>query len=446
MSSDTNQPGYPDILGYITGNIRYETSWVELALAVRPRVARGGRDFEVLALHQNITTVPIDITLTLQVPAQDARKQSGRFVPRTGQFNFMLGPAEVGYATLPVLCAADTAAGDAYKLSAAFNFKSTGKPGRVSRRANGHDTVDPEFLSDSQLAQLQALKKLSFSAARRGLTGTVLEAPFSVLSGQRAPETELQARWVSLWKLSDHRDEGVLLRQYADLLQSKVLPQLKCDRLYAALYQTTNERFGKAGYQLQSAEAHYIAKLLVVILEMAAPVEDSYDYLGDERYNVTLALKKIDRVQLPSWCKGMLKHIEDRSPWAERPVALLAGALYDELIRDAMLLGFQMITRVTGETVGSEEDARQYTESWIARLKAGKPDFTFADVYLPLVIGGAIVFERAIATDEKIGEQLTALSLAVKSRFNEVNADNELVYRMAQQVVDRALQKYGYRV
>lgn len=449
MSSETVLPDYPDILGYVTGQISYQSSWAQLALAVRPHVVRAGRPFEVLALIQNITDGQLSLTATLQLPSQDARKQSGCFVPVSNRLEVMVRPAEVGYITLPVNCAANTTPGDAYKLSLAFEIKTPGKSARI-RTSEGN--IEPEYLSDSQLAHLQELKKLSFSATRRGLMGCVLEAPFSVLSGQGAAEAELKARWVSLWKLSDHRDDVHLLRQYATILRSRVLPQLNREQLYPALYQSTIERFRKAGYELQSAEAHYITKLLIVILEMAAPEEEAYDYLGIEHYNVTLALKRTGTTgdkpatKLPSWCKGMLKHIEDQPAVAERPIALLAGMLYDELVRDAMLHAIHMITRVTGESLGSDEDVRQYVESWIMRLQTGEPALTFADVYLPLVIGGAIVFERAITAQEKVGERLTELSQVVKSRFNEVNDENELVYHMAQQVVDRALQKYGYRV
>lgn len=439
-------PDYPDILGYVTGQVRHKTNWAHLALAVRPRVARAGRPFEVLALVQNITDSHLSLTVNLQLHSQ---KSSASFIPIVDRFELMVRPAEVGYVTLPVNCAASTPAGDAYKLSIAFDVKSPGKSGQV--RASEAE-VEPEYLSESQLGQLRDLKKLSFSAIRRGLMGCVLEAPFSVLSGQGAAEADLRAKWVSLWKLSDHRDDIHLLRQYAGVLQSRVLPRLRREQLYPALYQSTIEHFGKAGYELQSAEAHYITKLLLVILEMAAPEEEAYDYLGAEHYNVSLALKRIGTagektiIKLPSWCKGMLKQIEEQPAVAERPIALLAGALYDELIRDAMLHGIHMITRVTGESLGSDEDVRQYTEAWIGRLQTGEPVFSLADVYLPMVIGGAIVFERAITADEKVGERLTELSQVVKSRFNEVNDENELVYHMAEQVVDRALQKYGYRV
>ena len=70
---------------------------------------------------------------------------------------------------------------------------------------------------------------------------------------------------------------------------------------------------------------------------------------------------------------------------------------------------------------------------------------TFVDVYLPLALGGVIVYDRAILAEEKVGEALTEIFKQIKVRQSEVNEENELVYRMAEQVIDRALQKFGYR-
>ena len=66
-------------------------------------------------------------------------------------------------------------------------------------------------------------------------------------------------------------------------------------------------------------------------------------------------------------------------------------------------------------------------------------------MYMPLVMGGVIIYDRAVLKTEKIGELLTELSRQLKSRYAEVNPDNEMVYHMAEQLIDRSLQKFGYR-
>jgi len=110
-----------------------------------------------------------------------------------------------------------------------------------------------------------------------------------------------------------------------------------------------------------------------------------------------------------------------------------------------MRLGFQMITTSTGEKMGSEDDMREYGEKLIGKLQTGQPGLKFSDVYLPLLLGGVIIYDRAVLKTEQVGDMLTELSRIVKSRYAEVNTNNDMVYHMTEQVVDRALQKFGYR-
>jgi len=62
-----------------------------------------------------------------------------------------------------------------------------------------------------------------------------------------------------------------------------------------------------------------------------------------------------------------------------------------------------------------------------------------------LLLGGVIVYDRAVLKSEKVGDMLTELSRIVKSRYAQIHKNDEMVYKMTEQVVDRALQKFGYR-
>ncbi len=441
---------YPDILGTITGGTRYNVNVAQVALGLRPRNVHAGRPFEVILLIQNASDIDIDVTATLQLPQQDAKKKPKRFIAKSERLVVGLRPAEVGYVMLPVNSLPDTAIGEGYKVGVGIDVKAQGKPRRI-RANDGGGQVNPEYLSEEISSNLNDLKKLSYSTNRRGLMGTVLEAPFNVMSAQIGQLIDLKPAWVCLWKMSDHHDDSLLLTQYAEKLQTLVLPKLKRETLYPPLYEATAQRFQQSGYDLQPPEIHYITKLLVYILELAAPDENSHDYLKDEHYDVQLALKRVmrgeqDALTLPAWCKGMLKAIEANPTIAvEQPAVALASTGYEELLRDAMRLGFQMITTSTGEKMGSDEDMQEYADKLVGKLQAGKPVLSFSDVYLPLLMGGVIIYDRAVLKAEKMGEMLTELSRIVKSRYAEINADDDMVYHLAAQVVDRALQKFGYR-
>ncbi len=439
---------YPDLLGSITGGARFNVNVAQVALAVSPRNVRAGRSLEVILLIQNAADVDIDVTATLQLP-QDAKKKPKRFIAKSERLVVGLRPAEVGYVTLPITTLPDTAISDTYKVGVSVDVKTSAKPRRI-RANDGGGLVDPEYLSDEILASLNDLKKLSYSTSRRGLMGSVIEAPFNVLSTQIGQLVDLKAAWVSLWKMSDHRDDRLLLGRYAEQLQTAVLPKLKREFLFEPLYAATETHFGRAGYELQPAEAHYITKFLVYILEMGAPDENAPDYLNDEHYDVALAIKRVlrgetDALTLPAWCKGMLKAIEGNPAAAEQPELSLAGSMYDDLLRDAMRLAFKMITTSTGETMGTDEDITNYIEKLITKMQSNEAVLRFSDVYLPLVLGGVIIYDRAVLRTEKVGEILTELSRIIKSRYAEVSAEDEMVFGITEQIVDRALQKFGYR-
>ncbi|MBZ0282751.1 MAG: hypothetical protein K8L97_18565 [Anaerolineae bacterium] len=444
--SETAAVNYPDILGYITNGARYNINVVQVALAVRPRVVRAGRPFEAILLIQNVADVDVDVTATLQLPDTDAKKKPRRFITKSERLVVGLRPAEVGYVQLPLSSLPDTAVSDAYKIGMAVEVKPLAKPRRI-RTPEGNGEVTLEYLSDETVAKLNEMKKLHFSTAKRGLMGTIIETPFAVMSSQIGQMVDFKPGWVSLWKISDHRDDRLLLDRYGEALKTQVLPQLKHENLYKPLFDTTEERFKKAGYTLLPAETHYITKLLTIILEMAAPGEETVDPLTDESFNVTLALKKGGTngpLTLPGWCKGLLKAIDTDPTTAENPTAALASSLYDELLRDAMRHAFKVIAQSTGEPLGTDDETRDYGERLIADLMKGEK-VTFTDAYLPLALAGVLYYDRAVLKDEQVGESLNDIAKALKARLGEVHEDNELIYQMAEKIIDRALYKFGYR-
>lgn len=446
--TDASQPNYPDVLGHITGGARLNVSVVQLALAVRPRVSRAGRPFEAILLIQNASDVDVDVTTTLQIPETDAKKQKKRFIAGHERLVVGLRPAEMGYVVLPLSSLPDTAPSDTYKLGMAVDVKPLGKPRRI-RQPEGGGAVVHEYIPDEAQGKINDLKRLSYSTTKRGLVGTVLEAAFSVMGGQIGQLADLKPGWVSLWKMSDYyRDEHLLLDRYGEMLLEKVLPQLKRLRLFTPLLQATQHRFQAGGYPLKAIEARFIVKLLVGILEMAAPKDDSLDYLGDETLNVAAALKSAEdgvTVTLPGWSRAMLRAIDQNEQAAEKPAHALATTLYDELLRDAGKHAFKMLKRSTGVDLGSDADVDAYVERLVSDVRKPSHKLAFTDAYLPLVMGGVMLGDRITLPEEKIGEALVEIASTLRERVAERDEDNELIFKLAEQVIDQALQKYGYR-
>lgn len=441
---ESETPTFPDILGYITGGKRFNINVAQVALAVRPRVVRAGRPFEAILLIQNASDVDVDVTAALQLPEADARRKPKRFLTKSERLVVGLRPAEVGYVTLPLSCLPDTAVGDGYKVGMTVEVRPLAKPKRI-RAAEGGEAVVIEDLSDETIARLNDLKKLQFSAQKRGIMATTIEASFAVMSAQIAQIIDFRPGWVSLWKISDHHDSSLLIERYGAGLQAQVLPLLRRELLFEPLLDETLRRFERAGYPLQPAEAHYIAKLMTAVLEMANPRDENVDPLADPLCNVTLTLKKHDEgeaLPLPNWCKAMLRAL-DRQPGAH-PLNLLTSTLYDELLRDAIRCGFYAVTQTTGEALGSQDEMNGYAERLIADLNEGGVR-SFTDVYLPLALGGVIFYDRALAFEEQVGESLKDIAAALRARQSEVNEDSEAIFQMAVKIIDQTIFKYGYR-
>jgi hypothetical protein len=440
---DQTTPNYPDILGYLTGGARVNFGVVQAALAVRPRVVRAGRSFEAILLIQNASDSDVDVNVNLQLPEFDAKKKKGRFVTKTGRLLVGLRPAEVGYVTLPVSCLPDTGVSDAYKISMSIESKPAGKPRRV-RQPNGGGEVVLRHLQEQTRSKLEDLKKLSFSTAKSGLLSSALEVQFSVMSGSLGQIVDLKPGWVSLWTLADHMDERLLLERYRETLLTQVLPALNRSKLFAPLLQETQLRFGSAGYALKPIEALFIAKLLMLILEMAAPRDDSFDYLGETSYNLSLLLKKgaPGEAELPYWCRSFL-HVLARDERAATYIEqVVTRVIYADLVRDAATHAFRMIKTVTGEDLGSDAEVQAYVDQ-LAHLLNEKGQFDFTHVYLPLILGGVIIYDRVVMPGEILSDSLVQISNALDERRYEHNNDTQLVFTMAETLISRALQKYG---
>jgi hypothetical protein len=69
----------------------------------------------------------------------------------------------------------------------------------------------------------------------------------------------------------------------------------------------------------------------------------------------------------------------------------------------------------------------------------------FSRVYMPLVLGGVIVYDRVMMPDEKLGELLEDMRDILNERKVEQNPDNEIIFNIAARLIDQAMMKYGYR-
>lgn len=432
----TSAPRYPDILGTLTGGERFDAGLVQLALAVRPRVVRAGRVFEAVLLMQNCADTGLDIRGRLLLPEADALDKPGRFVAQSEPLSLILRPAEAGYVPLPVLVLPDAAPGGAYKVAVAVEFQPVGEPAAVRQIAS----APYHYLPPETSARLLELKSLAFSTARRGLFGSVIEAPFAVLPPQTLPTP--QPDYISLWSPGDSTDARPLLERHGQTLRQFILPQISREALLPPLLEKTSAVFASARYPIHPAEAHFIAGLLAAVVEMA--VAPRADYPGQEIYSVGRLLEQgwpLDGspIPLPDWCRALLIRLDESREASRSLPALLAGPLYSDLLRDGIAHGFNLLHLIAPQELGSEDDKRAYGEQLVEILEQPALTLSFVDVYLPLALGGIIAEGRAGRLEREPLEQTAAIAEAHLSG----RAVHEPVHGLIAQVLEWARKKTG---
>ena len=231
-------------------------------------------------------------------------------------------------------------------------------------------------------------------------------------------------------------------------MQVNTLPRLKRQLLLQPLVEATESRFKAAGFPLKAAEATVIAKLMTLVLEYATPRMTAHGAIAARGYDVESLLGRHlfeddEPPVLPHWFRGMLSTIEIDARVAAHPAQVITRYLYDDLLRDAIDLSFDLIIEVTGEDFGSREEQDAYREQLIDLLKA-KSGLDFNRVYLPLVMGGILISDQIVLAKENPVELLNAVGMTLEERFEQLSPDEQPIYTMTNQIITRAGQRYGF--
>ncbi len=443
--SDSN-PNYPDILGYITGDIQSTYGVVQAALAVSPSVVFTGHPFEVILLLQNLSDVPVKVVASLRLPSVMVGQQPA-LTSHHHRRTLHLHPAEVGYLVMPAAVSAEAIAAT-YSVGMALDVQPAAKPRRI-RAVDSNDDVNLDYyfyLSEQTITRVVRLKGLDFSATRSRLPGSPVETRLSVVQGQPVPPSSSKVAWVRLWSLNTHSDTRPLLERYHVPLLEQVIPYLKRDLLFPALYAALREHFSPH-YAVSAPELHFAAKLMVHVLEMADQPPETLSYRQQSIYAVGQLLRNGwprdgSPIVLPNWTRAALVQMSADPLVVEDPLTAFATILLDDLLRDSILHGFRLIHAITGQQLGSDSDARAYGEQLVGLLADPTSRLNFLDWYLPLVIGGVLVAHDTLLRGESVLESLSALDSAFRERAAERNDDNAEIFDLFDRCYDEEVRRY----
>jgi hypothetical protein len=116
--------------------------------------------------------------------------------------------------------------------------------------------------------------------------------------------------------------------------------------------------------------------------------------------------------------------------------------LFLDLLYDASMLGFSMLTNVTNEKFGSVDEMESYATGLVASLSGKGDPLDLSHVYIPLVLAGLVANTRVVMPQEQVRDTLGLLVKAREKRAAEKNSSNDFVFSMLDDLIDRALEHF----
>jgi hypothetical protein len=357
------KPVYPDALGAVTGGHRIMVGGLQYAVGVFPQQAFRNQPFEIIVILQNMLDKPTTIGIQLNLPIE----RDGMpliFEAAATSYQAQLGRGETGAVRIPVVALPPTPPADDYALRVTVDFPLATTTTRVRPPDGG---PPPSTLSVSPF-QIQAFEDVVFfdSLPEYPAIVDVVVALSARVLGQ--PPASLKVTYTSLWS------QRQMAREQASSRASEAWVLQRLDEAgspaYQALYDATEERFADGGMPLHPGEAMAIAKMMAFITD--------YLPLRNKRYKVSDS----------RWFRSLCQTVGQNPRFREMPRGeLLATLVYDQILFDAVGVGFSLVQPLVSVDIGSVDERLQYAEDilmWLAGLRP--PDLNY--VYLPLVMAG----------------------------------------------------------
>lgn len=486
---------FPDVLGYISGGTRMDFGVVQAAVAVQPNPAKAGRPMDVTVVLQNTTDSILEVLAVLTVPQRDLAGRNGAFVAKVQRLAIGMQACEVGVLTLPLLAQPGTAPG-LYKISLQITAKANGKGNRI-RLAEGGGAFYMGAMPRTAQQAIETLRGLKFtggSGKRGGLfSGTpTLDGHFTVEAGGLGGVIDRKADYRTLWSRRDMReDPRAMLEKHKAALTDHVLPALDRTRLLEPLVKRTMTRFKDSWYEVSEIEASLIARVMVRILEYACTGQLSYGrkFIARPEYEVQPRLGRtgsstrqtgaipiikpgatgqypavrttgsipIERSTLTTgsisfpggmqpmklnWLEELLIVLDEDERAARFVSKYLPERCYDALLRDALTYSFHEVEVATGLHLGTTEELEKFADEWMEKLTSGAI-MTFADIYLPLVLAGIIIYDEVLLPDENVKVMNSQLQHLLAERADERTEENGELFEIVREALDKSLRKYG---
>ena len=431
---------YPDVLGLITGGVRFALECVQVAFGLSSETVPAGSSFEAIILLQNTVGSEIDAVLRLIVPDRDLEGQPDRFrTQMTRPLRIGLRPGEVGVLHWPIQTQLSTAPGNQYSLQLDVAVEHKSRDVRLIRDANGGVPFDVQEFDQDRQHMVEQLRHMYFATEvnlvkstgtlRVALTGAPqkvsLLTRFAVMpAGTGTLLADSKARYVTLWTEADRGSADRLVGEAKSQL-GPLLHDLNRRNVYFPLLKSLQPRFEACGYRLWAGEAVLIAKLIALVVEMGIPKPIP----GGSQKDIPRWVTRLARMSL--------KEAETlRETTVEQ---LVTQHLFDELIYDAAMYGFKILRVVLDEPLVAAEKTSEYTQQLATALGDQCETIDLFMAYVPLVLAGLAINQRIQMPGEDLQETVLLFRRAFERRSLEETNGNAAVFAVTHALMDRAL-------
>lgn len=386
---------YPDVLGdLVDARQRSEVNGLHYLLALQPETVAPGEGATLRFWLQSCWDVPLQASITIDLPVRATTAlslaQATTHVP--------LEPAEVGEVCIPI--AADPAAEPGeYRLPVTIAAKPETRGHYLrGQEIEGHlDDALLAFTTGMSLSATMGLGYLAHPRPEQELALRIAGAP------QLGPEPDLTPTYLSHWTVEDMKIQARALR-YVNDRRLYLQPKITRQALYMAFLEESQERLREAGLPLHMGEALFLAKILTYTVEHFFERADWQDAILVPAYSLAF------RYDLPT----------------EDPVLLICRADYARMARLAISLSFGLLRQRTRRDPWTREEQLAVANLVSSRVEhGGRLPAEF--LYLPLLLGGALVVGEVQMPGEKPDQSLALLGQAYRKRTADLAENLELV-------------------
>jgi len=388
---------YPDVLGEVTpARQRYEAGKVQYVSSLSHEAVASGEATELVLFLQSVVDVPMDVTLKLSVPVRTGGLRSKPSQLKIGEAETIvpLKPAEVGELRIPIQTSAETPS-TTYEIRLEIMGTPKASANRI-RAQQSKGRLGETILRDTLGLNLASTIGVGFTAKSRNK----LSFKFNVTGEEGSvQEIELAPTFTSLWTLEDWDLQHRASREINER-RAYIVPYLAPEAIYVPLLDEGRRRFADAGLVLHVGEALTLAKILT--------------------YTVSYFMRNADlqdSLLIPIYMQAYLHGLPtDNATW------LVSEVGHSRIVRLAIALSFALVENTLKRQPWLLEEQRALADLVVGNLESGLP-LHVEFLYLPLMMGGALVMREAVLKGEDPQQSLQMLAQAKKARVEDFTGE-----------------------